>query len=510
MKQLEIKSQPNFFPGQWIDYRDFNRLVIHTQDTLAGALKCLYPAGGILSGHLKEFKVSVDGAFGVTIESGVALLPNGEVSYLPEATQVDLSLFQDLDHEVSIRVCLKNRCHGEDHTVDPEDASVSGYRTTRIQGEIEIGIGKHVENAIELFRVQMGPGLSSLYDASSDDWELARLGQIDLHSRKRIEPYSSLAAEGEKFWFWRRALLRLENSLFKILKMYLVEDYFQVGVFVSLLHQEILSRPFQIARAQFLLEEVAARLSLFLDRWMRESGAQLHSSDREAILQILPYLEGLRKKEFVHTRFKIDELIPAIDLLEKYLDSSGGGVDFISRIRSALIEWNNIPYEYFQKMTWAGYLFEKVDHVEPDDEKKVVIRSSEHQLRHQSASYLNGDSATLPGVFIAGGEVEASVSVRSIDRPLVLLLRYYIRRNDLTVQYEWNGKWIHSEQFSDADYQNRWVNRALVLPSESLLLGENRLTLKVGDQIRDFGFFGVGAYQGSSNGVLSYFGVAHD
>jgi hypothetical protein len=86
---LEQIERPNFFPGQLIDYRDFNRLASHSGGLLQLLCKHLYPRGGVLLGALEEFALEPGTGLGVRIAPGMALLPDGKALLLNQSLLVD-------------------------------------------------------------------------------------------------------------------------------------------------------------------------------------------------------------------------------------------------------------------------------------------------------------------------------------------------------------------------------------------------------------------------------------
>jgi hypothetical protein len=496
-----VVPKPNFFPGQWIDYRDFNRLVQTSSESLEALNRAVYSGGGIISGVLSEFELKLEGDFQVSVGSGMAISPNGDLCILEAQSLLDLSPFIALDRDVDIRVYARNRVEGKDFLKDPEEPSVCGFRTNLGIGELKVCLDTEDPTGVEIFRVRINPSVIAIKPFLLDSWELSETGRINCHHQTKIQGYTEDFIHNPSRFIWRRSLVRLEQVLEKIRKSYLVEDYSQVGVFVSLLHCEILNRPFQLSKAQFLLEEVASRLCQFLDRWLREVSDKVPASDRDAIVTILQNLESLRVRRAHSQQFEMQKLIHAIDLLDTFVQACDSGIDFIGRIRTALIDWENTSVDFLQKMIFGGYSFQRVDTISPESTDRFLVRADHRQIRKVSAKYLNGDRVTVPGLMIKSGEIEAYPKVSMVDRPLVLLLRHYVRRPGQSIQIEWNGKHIHTESFTDSEMSNSFVNRFIVLPAEKLIHDENRLVLKPNAERQEFGFFGVIAYQPSLSGV---------
>ena len=57
--QLVAMSRPNFFPGQLVDYRDFNRLSQQADKTVSILCQYLFKGGGIVVDALEELGVEL-------------------------------------------------------------------------------------------------------------------------------------------------------------------------------------------------------------------------------------------------------------------------------------------------------------------------------------------------------------------------------------------------------------------------------------------------------------------
>ena len=70
---LDNVMRPNFFPGQVIDYKDFNRLSQQADRILSMFCRHLYRGGGVIANALDEFEVSPLKGLSVLVKPGVAL-----------------------------------------------------------------------------------------------------------------------------------------------------------------------------------------------------------------------------------------------------------------------------------------------------------------------------------------------------------------------------------------------------------------------------------------------------
>src|SRR3954466_16211258 len=86
-------SRPNFFPGQWIDYRDLNRLADHPDQMMSVLNRSVFTGGGILLNALEEFSIAPQEGLTVRIRSGISLLPNGQLLTLTENFLLNLKSY---------------------------------------------------------------------------------------------------------------------------------------------------------------------------------------------------------------------------------------------------------------------------------------------------------------------------------------------------------------------------------------------------------------------------------
>lgn len=493
---IQNSKRPQFFAGQLIDYKDLNRLVSYSEDTVFSITHLLFPGGGIISQALDEFSVQVESGWVVQVSAGVAILPGGQLCIAPLSFKVDLSHLKTLTREFTAIIGIRNFDQGEDYSVDPEEPSIVGFRSSKRLLETQISLDGSLSDSVEIFRIRLNSEVKELQvQPISQIWDDAQLGVINLHYRKKIATHGPFPEGTETAVSWRRGLYHLEKTLTQIRQRYLIDDPFQVSTFISLFHSEILHRPLQIAKVQYLLQELSTRLSLFLERMLREVPGKDANFDREGILRMIPKLEVLRKIEGDSNRFRIQEFMEVIQLLDDLSQFSLQGSDFVTRIRLAVEELKNTFFSHQKKLTFCGYTFELVDEVHPHETQRLVLRSDESQLRNVQVKYKSGDAPTFPGLFFKRGELDVPVQVKTLDRPLALLFRHYVRRPGTEIELIWNGKQVGILKFEDASQYHYWTNGELILPAGSLVMGENKLTLKIIRTENDFGFFGVSAYQ---------------
>ncbi len=77
----------------------------------------------------------------------------------------------------------------------------------------------------------------------------------------------------------------------------------------------------------------------------------------------------------------------------------------------------------------------------------------------------------------------------------MILIRHHVRRSQAIVHYDINGKTLAADAWEKLGLANQWMNRGLVIPSDRLVPGLNRLSLRVENCDLDFGFFDLHVYQ---------------
>jgi hypothetical protein len=91
---MENVERPHFFPGQWIDYRDFNALSDLPEDTFSLFSRKLVEGGGLAVTAQHEFSVVPREGLLVQVRPGVALLPNGHFVALEQDVLLNLEPFR--------------------------------------------------------------------------------------------------------------------------------------------------------------------------------------------------------------------------------------------------------------------------------------------------------------------------------------------------------------------------------------------------------------------------------
>lgn len=494
-------KRASFFPGQLIDYRDFNRLSEQADGALALLCRHLYPGGGIVLTALEELAVTPLEGLSVRVKPGLALLPSGHPIVLSEERVIDLSPFAAGKRPRLLVVGLTGKIRGEDRYSDEEDVTITGFRTETLAPEFSISSDRPAEGCLELFRVVLAPGTLSLRLATrEEEWRLpetasgrAEPGTIDLRFRPRIVPptYAPFTTTG--LIEAREALYALEASHRKLTRLFLVDDPFQSPVFTAQLHAELLSRPFQPMKAAFLLAELAEKLSLFLERIERRAGST-GQLDRETLFAAVERLSALRSREVIPRELPLAALPGIAQELRRLVDHAESRYSFLTSIEEALLDLRDRGVDLGSRITLAGHAFTRVDRLAARDEKRVQRQGKDGHRRVVGARFADGTAVSLPGTFLKSGVFALDVEVPDPERALVLILRSHVRRGGSVVHYEMNGKALRTDR-GETGRPNQWVNVGLVVPPSGLVASGNRLRIRVEQSDLDYGFFELAAYQ---------------
>lgn len=500
---LNTISRPNFFPGQLIDYKDFNRLAEQADQTISLLCGHLYAGGGIVVKALEEFAVVPMEGLSVRVKPGIAVLPSGQVLVLNSDKVVDFGLQAEGKSTKTLVVSVRNQVKGSDRYRDDDDTTITGYRTEIFDPELVVSARKPVPDSLELFRVTLNPGAQGLRHSDIDEeWSLKPLkregkgdGVIDLRYRRRIVPHTLNPIEVNELIKLRQSLYSLEDVHRKIAKIFLVEDTFQTAHYLSQLHAELLNVPFQPLKVAFLVSEYAKKLSQYLEYLSYRLGKQHTNFDKTTVLNILESLERMRSRDVLPRESNFQELLSVSKMLESVLSFAEKKYNLLNAIEEGLLDMRTRLVAYDARLSLGGHVLQRVDSVSVSDSDRYQVKSDSSHVRSVTAAFSNGDRLNLKGVFIKNGVVTADVNVPNPDRPLILISQRYVRRGGTQLHYEINGKHLVSEQGSDLQLANNWMNHGLVVPANHLVAHENRFRIRVEKSDLDFGFFGLSVYQ---------------
>jgi len=489
-----LLQRPRFFPGQWIDYRDFNRLSAQSDEVTAFLCRHLFEGGGLVVGALGEFEVVPQADGRCLVKSGVGLLPDGTALVSGE-TLLDLQPYLPLSGERTLVVSIRSVVRGRNRFTDPDDSSITGYLSEVFEPEIVIGTETPAE-ALELFRVRVTAESGTLRHAEAhEEWEeTSPVGVVDLRWRRRVVPQTFVPFEASGFVKLRKALYELERAHRSLGRIFLIDDTFSTDAFLAQLHAEILSRPFQPLKVGYLITEFADKLSRYLEAVNRKVGAGRADFDRTTYLSVIERLDHLKERQVVPRATNLTRLIELAAALESLVDYAEKRFSLLNTIEEALLDVRDRLIPFDDKWVLGGQLFQRVDLVSPDDEKRVHFNVTPF-ARSLEAQFRSGDSLVQRGKYIAEGEVTLDLQIAHPDRPVVILLRQYIRRAGSVIHYEINGQRLATDREDATEVTHHWRNRGLVCPAELLIPQGNRLQIRVEKSDLDFGIFELAVFQ---------------
>lgn len=499
-------SRPNFFPGQWIDYRDLNRVAGHS-DRLLGVLnRAVFTGGGVLLNALEEFSVSPQEGLVVRIRPGLALLPNGELVTMTEDCLLDLKNFLLKDGQQTLVVGIRNVVTGADRFTDELDASITGFKTEVFEPQVFAATELGGSDCIELFRVHLSLKAKTLRLANTgEEWSLTAPqtdteGILDLRFRPTVLPVTYAPVGGVELISLREALYRIEECHRKIRKIYLIDDPFNVPIYVTQLHMEVLARPFQALKAAFLLAELAEKYALFLEVLQAKLGKQAFKYDRETLMTIAETLEPLRRKEVFPRNVNLAALVGLADLLSTFTAFAEEKFSLLDMVEEGLLDLRGRAFPFEEKITVAGYPFERTDLISAQDSARVQLLADQVHGRAVKAQFASGDTLSLKGSFIQKGTIQMQIRAPKAGSPTVLLCHQYLRRTGTEIRYEVNGRALKTETFEYQDTPNQWLNGSAVIPADFLTQESNTLRIHVDKTDLDFGFFDLAVYQPIATG----------
>ena len=496
-------SRPNFFPGQLIDYKDFNRLASQTDSKNSLLLQHLFQGGGVVAGALESFGIDMLKGLSVMVKPGLALLPTGEPCLLNRETVLDLNAYAMTKEAKSFVVSLRNVSRGSDRYQDPEDASIVGFRTELNEAEFVVSEST-LPGAIELFRVTLAQSTTTLRPMTAEEsWnENDRLeldsevtSVIDLRFQKRLLSSTQTAAETPQLLRLRKSLYTIEKAQRRLGQIYLIEDPFFVGLLVTQLHAEVLAQPVQPLKVSFLVSQLAEKLSLYLELVCSRVGNQTANFDKANTLALIEKLESLKSREARIGNVPLEPLFQITEGMLALVNHAESSFNLLNTVEAAIRDLRDRLVEWEDKLVLGGQLFKRVDRLTAEDNTRVQFKSALTQTRLLQTKFNNGDNLSLKGIFIRSGSLTINLKVDHPERPLVLLSRQYIRRGGSTIHYEINGRPILTDQGNASELTNSWINRGIVVPAEYLTGDGNQLKIELEKSDLDFGFFDLVVYQ---------------
>jgi hypothetical protein len=493
-------SRPNFFPGQWIDYRDLNRLSEQPERTLSFLCSHLFEGGGIVVNALEEFRLVPTQGLEVVVKPGVAFLPTGQPIVSKVDMAVDLAAYLTGPEPITLVVSLQRVEKGTDPFTDPEDPAVQGYRSQTTEPQLVVSTSAPKHAAVELFRVTLSNTAKVVrMPAVEEEWDLTTsekgVALLDLRYRTHIVPQTYRPTSPKQLLAVRDVLYKVESHIRKVGKIFLMEDGFHSSYYLTQLHAELLQLPMQPVKIAYLIAEFSSKLSLYLEALGQHVGSEKNNFQREIHLQILALLDRFKVKRVLPRTLPLDSLLQLGALLQQFVSFAEERFSLLNTVEEALLELRHRTLDFAQQISLAGTVFQQVDKVLTVDSERLHLMAPENHVRNVQTKYKNGDTLALKGCFFKAGSLGVDIKVPHPDRPVVLIARQYVRRGDSQLRYELNGKHLVNENWNNLDLENNWMNRGFVLSPEMLASQTNRLGIFVEQTDLDFGFFDLHVYQ---------------
>lgn len=498
---LTPQSRPSFFPGQLLDFRDFNRLADQPERNAVVQNRSLFPGGGILLQSGEEFALRIGRELEVVVSSGVAILPSGEVLVSAKPLAIDLKSHLVQGQQILV-VGIAQDTVATDLYTDSEDPSIQGYRTSSKQPKLVARYDRLEGDCLEIFRVVLTRQCRTLrMIADAERWMTSEvspsenLAVIDNRFQRRIVPLSFSPIDFVTGLRLRSALYSMEDCLRRLQKIFLVEDQFECAIRLSMLHAEILSVPFQPLKASFALADYSEKLAYFLESISRKCQVDQPNFNREKFIALCGLLDTLRSRQAIPQALPFERIADVANLTLDFTVFAEQRYTLLNAVEQALGDLSDRYLDLGHQTTLAGRVFQRVDRVLAGDKDRIEFSGSDCQTRKLSTRYLNGDAAERMGVFLRDGKVSLDFQVSNTESPAVVWFPQHIRRRGAKVEYRVNGKKLAADGQSMGVADNIWRNRGLVIAPEALVPQGNRLTLKIDEADLDFGFFEMAVYQ---------------
>ncbi|MBY0369080.1 hypothetical protein K2X33_00240 [bacterium] len=497
---LENVTRPSFFPGQLLDFRDFNRLAEQPERAAQISNQALFPSGGILLRSGEEFALRFQGLH-VIVRPGSAVLPDGSHIVLQKEAVLDLAPYK-LQQAGTLFVTLEAETAARDLFTDPEDPSIQGFRTVAKEAKLCARFGQPAAGGLEIFRTVLSADTQNLrLPSGAEEWMASDLppsgasATVDTRFRKKIVPLSLSVLEFDHLVALRTALYQMEDAHRRLQKIFLLKDEYDCSFRLTHLHTELLNVPFQPLKTAFVLSDFAEKLSLFLEAIYRRCSVDQPNFDRDSYLRLCTLLDSMRSRRAVPEALPLERLLELSQALHAFAVFGEQRFSLLNAVEQALEELGDRAVDFAAQTTLAGHVFERVDRLSAMDKDRVSYGESAHQLRKMQTRYRNGDAMERTGAFLREGRVQLDFQIANPEAPVVVWLPQYLRRRGAKVEYRINGKSLLSEKEVAQGAENIWKNRGLVIAPEALVPQGNRLTIRIEEADLEFGFFELAVYQ---------------
>jgi hypothetical protein len=497
-------ERPHFFPGQVIDYKDFNRLSSQPDALFSLLCRHLFSGGGVVIEALDEFKVTPLEDLKVRIGKGVALLPSGYPLMLSKEIVMDLTPYSKTDNIVVVSV--KNDVQGSEKYVDPEDSAIAGFKLEQFVPEVIVSRDKCPSKCIELFRTRIGPDSQGLRMAGAkEDWirpssqDGANVtGIIDLRYRKTLLAQTFNPLKLEELIDLREAFYQIESVHSQLERVFFVKDPYPTIQYLTQLHAEVLGHPLQPLKVAYLSSEFAEKLSMYLGI-LENKCAERDDLDRDKVLAAIEILEKFKVKEIRPREFRIKDIVFVAQKLREVLEYSSSKFNLSMTVGSAVKEIEEKLFPLNNTITLGGHVFDRVDYITAPQTDRVKTSNGEPHIRNITSKFPSGEPLSQRGIHLQKGIFTIQFQIKHLDRPVLLLSRRYIRRAGSKFRVEVNSAEIETKETFNPKLNNCWINQGFLVPSNLLIPQDNRFIVHVEESDLDFGFYDIAVYQPKVN-----------
>jgi hypothetical protein len=388
-----------------------------------------------------------------------------------------------------------------DPFVDEEMDNLRSYKFRHFGCRVVVS-AERLPRAVEIGRIRLNDRISAVSLCSSTEALEAGLGVIDQRHSPRIRVYNANGLDFSRHFHMKSSVTELRESLLEMEMRYASLKMVSMALgHLNSLELEIAESVLAIGRVRVLLGRLQKSL-LGLVEEMRELHTPLKNTDSGfwdiLFEQIQSLSEGSnledifsRFQEIRHFNIKIREHI-----LDKRTDEEKAIL-----IQQALKDLRSFRFSFSQTHSFGGSLFKRSLLLDGDDVFQMSQFDGEYRtLKNLRAGYEQAVVESEKGLFVSPGKIY--FSLKSIDptRDGIFFFKIYKRRGRQEFSVLLNGNSIRQEALLPHESVDRFLNIAVQVKSEQLVLGENHLVLDVKNVDLDFGLMALAFYQEMKGG----------
>lgn len=487
---IENLERPHFFPGQWIDYRDFNALSDLPGDLLGAFSRKIVEGGGLAVTSEHEFGVVPREGLLVQVRPGSAILSNGYAVSLADDLLLNLESYRGR----TIYGLVDLERTGTQPYVDPEDPSIKGFTRQKSQARVVVSDAPAV--GLEIFRAKIPQHAKRMRLATGDelwshekDLESADPSEavIDLRHRRLFLPLTHGQLPALELVKTRTALYEMARDIRALHRTSWVEAPVRVLSALTQLHAELLSLPIQVHRIGFWVSELASELAFWIEIVSKKTR-------RSEWLPLLADLGPLRRPDVQPRLDAVLQLTRLAPRLREFTQLTEKHYSVTSVISDALAESEHRRIDFSEKLVLGGYVLTRADKVAVADRHRI---STTHPAveRVVRSTFASGERLSIPGLMVREGSFQTEVRVPRVTSPGVLIFRRYSRRPREDVLVEFNGRALGHLTKTEGSAEDLWMNTGFLVPEADLVAGDNQLRVTVQKADLEWGWFEAAFYQ---------------